>query len=389
MILSRIWRSYRNSKSANSLLSLPNSPKLNKQSRRRLIRWGLISGNIALLLAVAVFVLTNRYASTTIRSSTINSAVTTATSLPNPLDQLSSAQIALQTAQMTKLAELTAVRNQTDSENALLSIIPSDTTVVAKPQLVSTAQKSRKDIVRYTTLAGDTLTSIALKFSISSNSVRWSNNLSGEAVGVGKTLLIPPSDGIVYQVKANDTIDGIVSKHQSNRDLFITVNDAENGQLPVGEHVWIPNGVLASQVGRFRAVADGGFGWNYSPLYSGWGYDRGYCTWWAAFRRGQIGRPVPSNLGNAITWKVLASRSGLGIGTKPAEGAVIWTPASRGWGHVGFVEKVNEDGSIWVSDMNSRGLAKMDLSSGRAGGWNRVSYRLLSPDQAAGFWYIY
>lgn len=371
------------------MLSLPNSPKMNKRSRRRLIRWGLITGNCVLLLAVAVFVLTNRYASPTIRSSTINSAVTTASSLPNPLDQLSSAQIALQTAQMTKLPELTAVRNQTDSENALLSIIPSDSTVVAKPQLVSTAQKSRKDIIHYVSLEGDSIGSIATKFGINANSVRWSNNLSGDRVAAGKTLVIPPADGIVHQVKASDSIDSIVAKYQSSRDLFITVNDAENGQLPVGDYVWIPNGTLASQGSRFTAAPGAGFGLNFAPTFGGYGYDRGYCTWWAALRRGQIGRPVPSNLGNAITWKVLAARAGLGVGTKPAEGAVIWTPASRGWGHVGFVEKVNSDGSVWVSDMNSRGLAKMDVNSGRAGGWNRVSYRLLSPEQAAGFWYIY
>lgn len=101
-----------------------------------------------------------------------------------------------------------------------------------------------------------------------------------------------------------------------------------------------------------------------------------------------MGHPVPSNLGNACTWKNLAVVAGFGVGTKPAAGAVIWSPGGC-LGHVGFVERMNEDGSIWVSDMNSRGFAAMDVNSVRAGGWNRVSYRLLDPDQAANFWYIY
>ena len=344
---------------------------------------------MSLLLLVAIFILSNRTASQTIRSGTVNSAITTTKSLPSPLDQLSSAQIALQAAQMTGLSELTAVRNQADSENALLAVGPSDTNVVAKPQIVSTAQKSKKDIVQYTAQSGDTITAIAAKFAISPNSVRWSNNLSGDAVAAGKQLLIPPGDGIVYQVKSGDTIASITSKYQANKELFVVVNDAESGNLTIGGYVWIPNGQQPAPPTRFAAVSGGGFAWGYSAIYGSNGYDYGYCTWWVSLRRSQIGRPVPSNLGNAITWKVLAARAGLGVGTTPAVGAAIWTPASSGYGHVGFVERVNEDGSVWTSDMNSRGFVSMDTSSGSTGGWGRVSYRLLSPDQARNFWYIY
>jgi len=340
-------------------------------------------------LLVAVFILSNRTASQTIRSGTASSAITTTRSLPNPLDQLSSAQIALQAAQMTDLPELIAVRNQADSENALLAVVPSDTNVVAKPQIVSTAQKSKKDIVQYTTQNGETITAVASKFGISPNSVRWSNGLSGDALPTGKQLLIPPADGIVYQVKSGDTIGSITSRYQSSRELFVVVNDAESGSLTVGQYVWIPNGQQPTPVTRFAAVSGGGFAWGYSATYGSNGYDYGYCTWWVSLRRSQIGRPVPSNLGNAVSWKVLAARAGLGVGTAPAVGAVVWTPASSGYGHVGFVERINEDGSVWISDMNSRGLVSMDTNSGGAGGWGRVSYRLLSADQARNFWYIY
>lgn len=375
-----------------ALPNLPNlsSSKMNKRSKRKLIRWGIVAGNIGLLLCIGTFVLANRSASQTIRSGTVNSVVATATSsLHSPLDTISSAQIALQAAQMTNLPELTAVRNQTDSENAQLAVATSDTSIVAKPQIVGTGQKSKKDIAHYTTVAGDTITSIATKFNLNANSIRWSNGLTGDAVAAGKDLLIPPANGIVYQVKSTDTIDSVVNKYQADKSIFITVNDAEGGSLITGDYVWIPGGVVAAPAVRFSAVGTGGFAWGYGPTYSSNGYDYGYCTWWASLRRNQIGRPVPANLGNAITWKSLAARAGFGTGTAPAVGAVIWTPVSYGYGHVGFVEKVNPDGSIWVSDMNSHGLAAMDVNSGGAGGWGRVSYRLLSPAQASSFWYIY
>ncbi|NCS83299.1 hypothetical protein GW746_02680, partial [Candidatus Saccharibacteria bacterium] len=135
-----------------NLSNLSASPKISKRSRRKLVRWGIVAGNVSLLLGIGIFVLANRSASQTIRSGTVNSLVATASSLHNPLDTVSSAQIALQAAQMTNLPELTAVRNQTDSENAQLAVATSDTSIVAKPQIVGTGQKSKKDIAHYTTV---------------------------------------------------------------------------------------------------------------------------------------------------------------------------------------------------------------------------------------------
>lgn len=359
--------------------------KLNKKSRRKYVRWGIVAGNLLLLFGIGGFLIVNNSASEAVRTGTINSAVATASSVSSPLDQLSSAQIALVAAEMTKIPELTAVRNQADSEGAMLAVSRSDSTVLSKPLIIETAQKSKKDIIQYVTKPGDTISSIAATFRVNANSIRWSNSLSGDSVAAGRTLYIPPGEGIVYQVKSGDTVDSVSARFQANKDLFINVNDAEGGQLTPGEYIWVPNGVQPLA----RASIGSRFSWGGGPLYGFNGYDRGYCTWWAATRRAQIGSPIPSNLGNAITWKVLAQRAGLAVGTKPAGGAVIWTPASSGYGHVGFVERVNGDGSVWVSDMNSRGYAAMDTSSGRAGGWNRVSYRLLSPEQAANFWYIY
>ena len=73
---------------------------------------------------------------------------------------------------------------------------------------------------------------------------------------------------------------------------------------------------------------------------------------------------------------MLAQRSGLGVGNTPAAGAVIWTPPRDYYGHVGFVESVNPDGSVNISEMNTVG-------------WGVVSYKTLSPEQAAGYSYIY
>jgi LysM repeat protein len=354
------------------------NPRLRAQSGMKFSRWSIISGNLILLLIVAIFVLANRSASQTVRSSTVNSATTTAGSLISPLDQLSSSQIALQAAQMTNMPELTMVRNRADSETASLAVAQSDATILAKPQVVSTTQKSRFNIVHYTVINGDTVSSLAVKFNVSANAIRWSNNIQGDSLRPGSTLLIPPAEGVVYQVKARDTIDSIVNKYQANKDTFISVNDAESGHLTIGELVWIPNGQQATPLAaHFTQLSFGSItgGFRYSGPCISNGYDCGWCTWWAAFRWSQThGSPFPKGMGDAYSWASLAPSHGLAVSFKPpGPGVVIWFPGAD---HVGFVESINSDGSVYVSEMHVTG-------------YNVVTYRTIPPDQVSHYKYIY
>lgn len=335
-----------------SLPQLYRPPVLDKRSKRRLIRWGIISGNVLLLLAVGIFVITNRSASHTIRSNTLNSAVGTASSLSNPLDELSSAQIALNVAQMAKLTELTAIRNQADSDSLLLSMVPNDTTVLAKPQVVATAQKSKYDIIRYTTTSGDTVSGLAEKFGVSANSIRWSNDLAGDNISAGSELVIPPVNGIVYKVKSGDTPASLAQRFRSDERLIIVYNDAEINGLRAGELIIVPNGQVQA------TITYGSF----AVRYGGNGYDYGYCTWYVASKVA-----VPTNWGNANTWDEYARLSGWTVSNKPVVGAI--GQSDRGWaGHVAVVEEVSPDGTmIKYSDMN--GLA----------GWGRVGHSDWTP----------
>lgn len=354
-----------------------------RKSRKRLIRYGLLAANMALLAVVVAFVINNPNANH--QSTSQNSLVSANSSeiASNPLDQLSSADIAVNVASMTGLKETNAVRSQADSESAQLSVTPADDKVVARPQIIATARKSNKDIQVYVTKDGDTVSSIAAKFEVSSDSIRWSNGLTGDSVAAGKEITIPPAgvNSIVYIVKSGDTPDSLAEKYRTNKDLIIAFNDAEISGLKVGERIIIPDGqqpVVARAAATNTGIYSGNsFAWGgFAPIYGSNGYDYGYCTWYAAVRRAQSGRPIPSNLGNASSWKILAQRAGFGVGNAPAAGAVIWTPPRDYYGHVGYVESVDPDGTVHVSEMN-------------VAGWGRVSSRTLTPEQAAGFGYIY
>ncbi len=330
----------------------------NKKLRRKYTKRAIIAGNILLLLIVSIFILANRSASQTVRASSLNSAISTAQSAPvNPLDQISASQIALTAAQGASLPELNAVRNQADSDALTLSVVPNDSTAVAKPQIVATAQKSKQDIKEYVTKPGDTVSSLATKYGVSANSIRWSNNLSGDNIQSGIKISIPPVNGIVYTVKAGDTPASLASHFQSDVNQIISYNDAEIAGLKPGDRIIIPNGQVAaptSYSSRYTPALSVSFVANYGSN----GYDFGYCTWYAASKVS-----VPNNWGNANTWDDYARISGWTVSTRPVVGAVAQTDAMSYLGHVAYVEAVSADGTqMKYSDMN--GLA----------GWGRVGY---------------
>jgi surface antigen len=326
---------------------------MDARSKRRFIRWGLIGGNVLLLAIVAVFVMTNRSASQTVRASTLNSAVATANSASKPLDTLSSAQIALTAAQMTNLPELTAIHNQADSDSLVLSVVPNDSSALSKPQIVSTSQKSKQDIIHYISKPGDTVDNLSTKYGVSTDSIRWSNNISGSNLTPNLKLSIPPVNGIVYTVKAGDTPASLANKYQADEGQIIGYNDAEINGLQAGEQIIIPNGRVAPvfSYSSFRISS-------FAATYGGNGYDYGWCTYYAASRVS-----VPTNWGNANTWDDYARLSGWTVSTHPIAGAIAQSDAMSFLGHVAYVEAVNADGTmIKYSDMN--GLA----------GWGRVGY---------------
>jgi surface antigen len=336
-----------------------------KSSKRHAFRAGLVLSNLAVLALIVSIVLPSPHAAPGAQANALANVNTE--KAVNPLDQVSSADIALTVARLSSLPESTAINNQAESQAVALAT-PSVTggNVTAKPMVVSTALKSSADIQTYTAVSGDTISALAQRFGVTSDSIRWSNNLTGDALTAGTKVRIPPVNGIVYTVKAGDTVDTLASKFKSNRDKILAFNDAEINGLVPGAMIVIPDGTqavaqTAAQIARSGAVSTS-FPWGSAPVYGYNGYDYGYCTWYVATRV-----TVPSNWGNANTWDNLAPASGWSVSSTPRPGAIAQSDAGY-FGHVAYVEAVSDDGTmIKYSDMN--GLA----------GFGRVGYSDWTP----------
>lgn len=103
--------------------------------------------------------------------------------------------------------------------------------------------------------------------------------------------------------------------------------------------------------------AVGGSIWNWQ--LGGYGYRN--CTDWVAYRVRVAGGFVPGGLGNAKLWDDRAPGFGLTVSSIPRVGAAAVSNSGH-YGHVMYVEAVNADGSIVVSDYNRAGTGKYDMN---------------------------
>ncbi len=296
-----------------------------------------------------------------------NAAATTQISA---LDQLSSASIAQAVARMTGVDEETPITNQADTERANLNQASLNNDSLAyKPQVIESAYKSNKDIKVYIVQPGDTISKIASKFDVTSDSIRWSNGLSGNSVAKGKKLHIPPVNGMVYRVKKGDTTKSLAQKYDIPEAKVVQYNDAELRGIKIGELVLLPGASKAQQVASAAATTV-----HRQPSYGYNGYDYGYCTWWVANLRMKAGNPLPVGLGDAASWPYWSKAFGLPHGTTPRVGAAVVTEFNS-FGHVAYVIGVKGPNTIVISEMNYHAL----------GGWGVSDTRTITGN----FYYIY
>ncbi len=267
-----------------------------------------------------------------------------------------------------------------------------------------------RGIIEYTVQEGEDINSIAAKFKVSADNIRWSNNLKTTDVNAGTILYIPSVPGIIYTVKDGDSIESIVSKYGSNEEEIIAFNDLENSNISAGMRLIIKNGSLpenerpeyVAPARRSSRSSSSTRSTNYTYTYLGnssarqnvtviatgfydsrYAYPNpnpgvpGWCTWYAWYWRATS----PLSLGvlghegrNANTWhRNYAYR---GVGRTPRVGAVFQSPyGGGGFGHVGVVVGMNGDGSIVVQEMNYAGryvVTQATIPADQTGNFNYI-----------------
>jgi len=114
--------------------------------------------------------------------------------------------------------------------------------------------KPRSEIIEYQVQPGDTISTIAEKFGVSVDTIRWENDLkSVKDIKVGQVLRILPTSGVRHKVKYGDTIWSIAKKYQVDPQAIVEwpynsfAND-ETFALATGQELIIPDGVKPKEV---------------------------------------------------------------------------------------------------------------------------------------------
>ena len=95
---------------------------------------------------------------------------------------------------------------------------------------------------------GDTVASVAKKFGVDTDTIKWQNNLTGDKIKICQTLEILPVTGIAHKVAKGDTVYSIAKKYDSSAQAvvdfpFNTFSNDETFELAIGQVVIVPDGV--------------------------------------------------------------------------------------------------------------------------------------------------
>ena len=337
------------------------------RSKKRKLQSFAIYGGI-FLLTISFLIYGNSGSNVSAeRSKTLASSETTgvssvsksAKSKTASVDELAAANAVTNLAETAELPSAGDLRESETSLTIKKNLSQNDAEVITKPDIVKPDTSAARGISSYVTKEGDTMESIAKKFKISSQTLRWANNTTSDAVEPNKTLVVPLVDGVVYTVKDGDTAQSLAEKYKTSAERVVLYNDIDDGaKLSTGSRIVLPGGELPENerpgyvASRSRSTTtNASRSWLTASV--GNRYAAGNCTWYAYERRMQLGRPIGSFWGNANTWVASARAAGFVVNKTPAPGAIFQTTAGY-YGHVGIVERV-ENGVVHVSDMNYAG----------------------------------
>ena len=274
------------------------------------------------------------------------------------VDQLSELYMVAGLSNALNLASASDVASNYVMVNSMHDSGQTSTGKIEKPNLTN-IQASR-GVIEHVVGDGETMDTIAAQYGVSTDQIRWSNNLKTTDVSAGMTLFIPSTSGIVYTVKADDTVESIASKYGSSAPEIIAMNDLEVSGISEGMRIIIKDGTLPSTerpeyvapvtTRTYATYTYLGNSSNRTNLMCNRSLGAGQCTTWGWLKRPDLGFIKA----NANRWDDVARSAGLLVNRTPSAGAIFQTDS--GWyGHVGYVESVNSDGSINVSERNYAG----------------------------------
>jgi len=130
---------------------------------------------------------------------------------------------------------------------------------LTKPTIITEDPETavRDEVIFYTVEGGDSISTIARKFGITTNSILWLNGLSYyDYIKPNQKLSIPPTSGVVHKVAKGETLGAIVKKYNGDLDKTVEFNKLGSAHnIKEGDKIMVPDGQPPRQVSSRRSQA--------------------------------------------------------------------------------------------------------------------------------------
>lgn len=113
--------------------------------------------------------------------------------------------------------------------------------------------KPRDKVISYTVEKGDTISTIARKFGVSEDTIKWQNNLTNDYLTIGQEIDILPVTGIAHKVISGETVYSIAKKYDTEAQKIVDfpfnefAGNGESFALVSGQMLIVPDGIKPSE----------------------------------------------------------------------------------------------------------------------------------------------
>jgi len=136
------------------------------------------------------------------------------------------------------------LNENTLEEDPQLATSESGRAVVSTKITTSISNTLKQDIQYYIVELGDTVSLIAEKFNVSTDTILWENKLGPrDYIKPGDRLTILPTSGVSHQIQKGDTLEKIAKKYGADQDEIIEYNKLASAEaIDVDQIILIPGG---------------------------------------------------------------------------------------------------------------------------------------------------
>lgn len=120
------------------------------------------------------------------------------------------------------------------------------------------SEKPRDKVIDHPVAGGETLNSIAKRYGIDVDTIKWANDLKSDTIKPGQNLKIPPITGVVHKVVSGENIYSIAKKYKADAQTIVNFPfndfaDPDTFQLTTGQVLYIPGGVIEAEKPTIRS----------------------------------------------------------------------------------------------------------------------------------------